>query len=67
MISQYAQDATALPILIESMLLSTKVFHSLNAQDLPEFFEDNMAEFMHIFRAYLSYQNPLLQSDVSQV
>ncbi|RKP10272.1 Cse1-domain-containing protein [Thamnocephalis sphaerospora] len=62
MIEKSAQDAAALPVLLESMFLSAKVFYSLNAQDLPEFFEDHMAEFMGIWYKYLTYTNPLVES-----
>ncbi|RKP23349.1 Cse1-domain-containing protein, partial [Syncephalis pseudoplumigaleata] len=44
------------------MFLSAKVFYNLNAQDLPEFFEDHMAEFMTIFRKYLLYANPIVET-----
>lgn len=37
-----------------------RIFYSLNYQDLPEYFQDHMAEWMAEFKKYLSYQNPVL-------
>lgn len=37
-----------------------RIFFSLNWQDLPEFFEDSIAEWMGQFEALLKYENPLL-------
>lgn len=41
--------------------------YSLNAQDLPEFFEDNMETWMTNFHGLLTLDNKLLQTDVSSV
>ena len=60
MIDANASQPDILVILLESMLLSTKIFYSLNCQDLPEFFEDHQDEFFVIFQKYLNYSNPLL-------
>lgn len=46
-----------------SLILLIKIFYDLNCQDLPEFFEDNMAAFMTLFEKYLIYHNPLLVTD----
>lgn len=37
-----------------------RIFYSLNWQDLPEYFEDHMKEWMGEFGKYLQYQNPVL-------
>ena len=37
-----------------------RIFYSLNWQDLPEFFEDHMDQWMKEFARYLQYQNPVL-------
>jgi hypothetical protein len=37
-----------------------RIYFSLNWQDIPEFFEDNIAAWMEEFAKYLSYSNPLL-------
>ncbi|PVV00239.1 hypothetical protein BB559_000006 [Furculomyces boomerangus] len=41
--------------LLESIKLLIVVFYDLNCQDLPEFFEDHMAEFMEMFHRYLQF------------
>jgi len=48
------------------MFTITKIFYSLNCQDIPEFFEDHQEEFMTLLHKYLIYSNPLLESDVSR-
>jgi exportin-2 (importin alpha re-exporter) len=53
-------DAGQLKAKLESLRLICRIFYSLNYQDLPEFFEDHMGEWMNDFAKYLSYQNPLL-------
>ncbi|KAI3653160.1 hypothetical protein MP228_002585 [Amoeboaphelidium protococcarum] len=63
LIDQNAGNSQALHVLMNSMILLCKIFLSLNSQDLPEFFEDHMAEFMALFKKYLAYQNPLLDTD----
>ena len=37
-----------------------RIFFSLNWQDLPEFFEDSIAEWMRLFDTLLKYENALL-------
>lgn len=44
--------------LLESMHLLTELFIDLNCQDIPEFFEDNMQQFMEIFHRYMVYRPP---------
>jgi exportin-2 (importin alpha re-exporter) len=63
LIQKNENNAAALRPLIDSMFLSAKIFYSLNVQDLPEFFEDNMATFMDIWSRYLAYKNPLLDTN----
>uniref|UniRef100_A0A914URF2 Exportin-2 n=1 Tax=Plectus sambesii TaxID=2011161 RepID=A0A914URF2_9BILA len=60
-----AQSATAdqLKYPFKSLVLVTKVFQSLNAQDLPEFFEDNMGIWMPGFLELLRLELPSLASD----
>jgi exportin-2 (importin alpha re-exporter) len=45
---------------LECQRLCCRIFYSLNFQDLPEFFEDHIAEWMQEFHKYLLYTNPLL-------
>ncbi|KAJ0962600.1 hypothetical protein J5N97_027722 [Dioscorea zingiberensis] len=40
-------------LLFESQRICCEIFHSLNAIELPEFFEDHMCEWMTEFRVYL--------------
>ena len=50
-------------VLVESLRLCCRVFFSLNWQDLPEFFEDHIAEWMGEFERYLCYENFSLGGD----
>ncbi|BFZ55152.1 importin-alpha export receptor [Savitreella phatthalungensis] len=69
-VAQAAQhgDARALEASCQQMLLLTKVFFDLNCQDIPEFFEDHLANFMDVFHKYLTFASPLVdpQDEVSQ-
>uniref|UniRef100_A0A0X3PS99 Exportin-2 n=1 Tax=Schistocephalus solidus TaxID=70667 RepID=A0A0X3PS99_SCHSO len=46
-------DGPRLVNIFRALLFICKIFLSLNCQDLPEFFEDNMAQWMQIFRELL--------------
>ncbi|XP_045151350.1 exportin-2 [Echinops telfairi] len=59
----HANDVSALRILFSSLILISKLFYSLNFQDLPEFFEDNMETWMNNFHTLLTLDNKLLQTD----
>lgn len=48
---------------LQTMSLLVKLFYDLNCQDIPEFFEDHISEFMHILGVYLVYENPSAESD----
>ncbi|KAL0088446.1 Cse1-domain-containing protein [Phycomyces blakesleeanus] len=61
--TENANNEHALQILAQSIILLIKIFYDLNCQDLPEFFEDNIATFMALFQKYLLYNNPLLVSE----
>uniref|UniRef100_A0A4W5JLS3 Exportin-2 n=1 Tax=Hucho hucho TaxID=62062 RepID=A0A4W5JLS3_9TELE len=60
----HATDINALKILFSSLALISKLFYSLNFQDLPEFFEDNMETWMSNFHNLLTLDNKLLQTDL---
>lgn len=45
---------------LEALRLMARIFFSLNWQDLPEYFEDHMGEWMALFTKTLNYSNPLL-------
>ena len=55
-----SNDKEALVISLETIRLMTRIFFSLNWQDLPEFFEDNITVWMEEFSKYLTYHNPIL-------
>uniref|UniRef100_A0A8C1MIP3 Exportin-2 n=1 Tax=Cyprinus carpio TaxID=7962 RepID=A0A8C1MIP3_CYPCA len=60
----HATDINALKVLFSSLTLISKLFYSLNFQDLPEFFEDNMETWMTNFHNLLTLDNKLLQTDL---
>jgi exportin-2 (importin alpha re-exporter) len=43
------------------------VFYDLNYQELPEFFEDNLSEFMEGFHTFLAFEHPFLQPQKGDV
>jgi exportin-2 (importin alpha re-exporter) len=59
-VEAYANDPQQLAPRFEALRLMCRIFFSLNFQDLPEFFEDHMKEWMEEFAKYLVYKNPLL-------
>jgi exportin-2 (importin alpha re-exporter) len=61
-VASLAGDAQQLTLAIESLRLMSRVFFSLNWQDLPAFFEDNISVWMTEFAKLLTYKNPLLES-----
>lgn len=60
MVESSGNDQARLKLLFEALRLICRIFYSLNWQDLPEFFEENMETWMPNFRKLLSYKNPLL-------
>lgn len=56
-------DKAQLLIAMETHRLMSRIFFSLNWQDLPEFFEDHLNEWMTEFSKFLQYKNPLLVND----
>lgn len=53
-------DAAQLTSRFESLRIVCRIFFSLNYQDLPEYFEDHIQEWMEGFAKYLQYENPVL-------
>ncbi|ORY84121.1 putative importin-alpha export receptor [Leucosporidium creatinivorum] len=45
-------------LLLKTLLLLLQIYHDLNSQDLPEFFEDRLGEFMNLLLKYLDYVPP---------
>jgi exportin-2 (importin alpha re-exporter) len=66
LVEKHANDETALNIIFSSIILICKIFRSLNAQDLPEEFENNLEIYMTHFLTLLTYDNPLLQSKTEE-
>ncbi|KAL5021450.1 hypothetical protein ScPMuIL_000605 [Solemya velum] len=60
---KHAQDLKALKVIFSSIVLICKIFYSLNFQDIPEHFEDNMATWMAHFLTLLGVDNKLLETD----
>ncbi|KAI1289580.1 Exportin-2 [Halotydeus destructor] len=63
---QQANNPQALKLIVNSLVLCCKIFYSLNAQDLPEFFEDNMAVWMQNFLELLSFNSKFLNTDTDE-
>jgi exportin-2 (importin alpha re-exporter) len=61
--SAHGGNPEALKVIYSSLELMCKVFNSLNAQDLPEFFEDNMKIWMPAFHELLVIDVPSLKTD----
>ncbi|XP_043215299.1 exportin-2-like isoform X2 [Amphibalanus amphitrite] len=60
---QHATNAAALKVIVSSLVLICELFYSLNYQDLPEYFEDNMETWMPRFLQLLELDNKLLQTE----
>ena len=58
----HENNTEALKVIYGSLVLVCKVFFSLNSQDLPEFFEDNMATWMKAFHELLTVDVPCLHT-----
>lgn len=61
--SSHGDNPTALQVIFSSLVLIADIFYSLNYQDLPEFFEDNMKLWFERFHTLLSVQNASLVSN----
>ncbi|CAG9570956.1 unnamed protein product [Danaus chrysippus] len=61
--NKHAGNAQALKVIYGSLVLICKVFYSLNYQDLPEFFEDNMPIWMPNLLNLLQVTVPCLVDD----
>jgi len=59
----HAADANGVKVIYNSLLMICKIFYSLNYQDLPEHFEDNMEVWITHFLYLLQVENKLLASD----
>mmetsp|Transcript_61393 Transcript_61393/g.73848 ORF Transcript_61393/g.73848 Transcript_61393/m.73848 type:complete len:977 (+) Transcript_61393:114-3044(+) len=59
-IDTLAGNAVELKGRFQALCTLCRIFFSLNYQDLPEYFEDHISEWMTEFAKYLTYTNPLL-------
>lgn len=50
-------------MVMETIRLMSRIFFSLNWQDIPEYFEDNCSTWMTEFSKYLSYENSSLEDE----
>lgn len=62
-IEQNAANKEVLIDVLKTMSLLVKIYYDLNCQDLPEFFEDHLKQFMDILHNYLIYSNPLAETN----
>lgn len=53
-------NAALVSIYMDCMLLLVQIYYDLNCQDIPEFFEDNMAQGMAVMHRYLNFQTALI-------
>lgn len=58
----HSNNVEALRIIYNSLVVLCKVFYSLNFQELPEFFEDNMEAWMSNFHTLLTVDVPSLRT-----
>jgi exportin-2 (importin alpha re-exporter) len=59
-VEAYPNDPAQLKPRFEALRTISRIFYSLVYQDLPEFFEDHMGQWMAEFAKYLQYKNPVL-------
>ncbi|GFT75368.1 exportin-2 [Nephila pilipes] len=57
-----SSNVNALKVIFSSLVLIAKIFYSLNFQDIPEFFEDNIKVWMNYFLQLLTIDNALLKT-----
>lgn len=57
-----SDNAELVVLLLETMYTLTRIFYSLNCHELPEYFDDHMAEWMDQFKGFLEYDNALVSS-----
>ncbi len=64
--SMYENDKESSMVIYETLRLMTRIFFSLNWQDIPEFFENNIAVWMGEFSKVLVIKNSLLEDEVEE-
>ncbi|RPA83879.1 Cse1-domain-containing protein [Ascobolus immersus RN42] len=63
LLEQNRNNKQALTPLLRQLSNCIKVFFDLSCQDLPPYFEQNLPQIMELFYKYLTYQNPLAETD----
>ncbi|KAI9772860.1 MAG: importin-alpha export receptor [Geoglossum simile] len=63
LIGENKDNKEAIQQLFVTLNLIVKLFNDLSCQDLPPLFEENLASIMSLLDKYLSYDNPLLNTD----
>jgi exportin-2 (importin alpha re-exporter) len=62
-VEAFPNDASQLKPRFDALRSMCRIFYSLNYQDLPEYFEDHMGEWMGEFAKYMQYKNPVLTDE----
>lgn len=62
MADAHSGNPEALQVVFSSLVMIAKIFYSLNFQDIPEFFEDNMGAWMKPFHSLLTTDIEILQT-----
>jgi exportin-2 (importin alpha re-exporter) len=63
LIDKNLDNQASLTIYLENLLLMMQIYYDFNCQDIPEFFEDNMNQFMTIIHKYLMFNSNLIRND----
>ncbi|KAG8412925.1 importin-alpha export receptor [Metarhizium acridum] len=62
-IAAHANDKDALRGWFETLDMQIKILHDMSSHDLPPIFEENLASISELLHKYLTYNNPLLETD----
>lgn len=63
LIEQNKDNKAQLVILLEVLSLLVKIYHDLNCQDIPEFFEDNLSAGMGIMHKFLVFESDFFKPE----
>lgn len=62
-ITENAGNKEALQAWFETLDLQVKILHDMSSHDLPPIFEEHLASISELLHKYLTYSNPLLNTD----
>ncbi|TDZ19510.1 Importin alpha re-exporter [Colletotrichum sidae] len=62
-ITKNAQNKDVLKSWFEALSLMIKIFYDLSSHDMPPIFEEHLASISELLHKYLTYANPLLETD----